>query len=88
MVNMLFNKVLGKNEKCVLSLYRNQRNFLANPTLSSKMKQIYHFRIAQKLIVVKYGRKIHKSIREFPHTRTEWLMGRMIPGKKSILDIR
>ena len=74
-------------EKCVLSLYRNQRNFLANPTLSSKMKQIC-FRITQKLIVVKYGRKIHKSIREFPNTRTERLMGRMIPGKKSILDIR
>ena len=28
-VNMLFNKVLGENEKCVFYFYR--RNFLANP---------------------------------------------------------
>ena len=31
MVTMLFNKVLGENEKCVSYVYlKNQRNFLAN----------------------------------------------------------
>ena len=30
-MNMLFNKVLGENEKCLLILLKNQRNFLANP---------------------------------------------------------
>ena len=28
---MLFNKVLGENEKCVISLPKDQRNPLANP---------------------------------------------------------
>ena len=27
---MLFNKVLGENEKCLLFILKNQRNFLAN----------------------------------------------------------
>ena len=31
MVNMLFNKVLGKNQKCLLFLLESQRNLLANP---------------------------------------------------------
>lgn len=30
MVNMLFNKILGENEKCLLFLLENQRNFLDN----------------------------------------------------------
>ena len=30
-MNMLFNKVLGKNEKCVLFLPKDQRSPLANP---------------------------------------------------------
>ena len=30
-VNTLFNEVLGENEKCLLFLLKNWRNFLANP---------------------------------------------------------
>lgn len=33
--NMLFNKVLGENEKCVFHFYlKNQRNFLVNPIVN------------------------------------------------------
>ena len=31
MVNLLFNKALGENENCLLFLFKNQRNLLANP---------------------------------------------------------
>lgn len=34
MVNALFNKVLGEDEKCLLFLLENWRNFLANPVFT------------------------------------------------------
>lgn len=34
MVNALFNKVLGEDEKCLLFLLKNWRNFLANPVFT------------------------------------------------------
>ena len=43
MVNMLFNKVLGENEKkkCVLFLLKNQRNFLVNPISLCMTDSVY-----------------------------------------------
>ena len=36
-VKLLFSKVLGANEKmCLLYLYKNQKNFLANPVLGNR----------------------------------------------------
>ena len=41
-VNMLFNKVLGEYEKCVLFLLKSQRNFLTNPAVF-RISHLFHW---------------------------------------------
>ena len=54
MVNMLFNKILGENEKGLSFILRNQRNFLANPMDNIQRNRMNQFK---EMINIKNGQR-------------------------------